>query len=173
MYCLYLDNALYISVYILIILVVTHQEKENFYIVVECDAIYISRTFNLWLLLVIIDRSRSRTRTPKATWKWRVVPMYGYATPFWRHFHVVFDVRVLDLNLSNIHKDITRLWLVDFSAVNPKQQCMQFSVITVQFFVITVQFFVITVQFSVITVQKWVYLKVEGRESRVKVESRE
>ena len=24
--------------------------------------------------------------------------MYGYATPFWRHFHVVFDV--LDLNLS-------------------------------------------------------------------------
>jgi hypothetical protein len=35
------------------------------------------------------------------TWKWRVVPMYGYATPFWRHFHVVFDVRVLDLNLSN------------------------------------------------------------------------
>jgi hypothetical protein len=27
--------------------------------------------------------------------------MYGYATPFWRHFHVLFDVRVLDLNLSN------------------------------------------------------------------------
>jgi hypothetical protein len=28
--------------------------------------------------------------------------MYGYATPFWRHFHVVFDVRVLDLNLPII-----------------------------------------------------------------------
>jgi hypothetical protein len=26
--------------------------------------------------------------------------MYGYATPFWRNFHVVFDVRVLYLNLS-------------------------------------------------------------------------
>jgi hypothetical protein len=24
---------------------------------------------------------------------------------------------------NNIHKDITRLWLVDLSAVNPKQQC--------------------------------------------------
>jgi hypothetical protein len=33
-------------------MVVTHQEKENFYIVMECDAIYIGRTFNLWLLLV-------------------------------------------------------------------------------------------------------------------------
>ena len=31
------------------------------------------------------------------TWKWCVVPMYGYATPFWRYFHVVFDVRVLIL----------------------------------------------------------------------------
>jgi hypothetical protein len=49
-----------------------------------------------------IDRFRSRTRTSKTTWKWRVVRMYGYATPFWRHFHVVFDVRVLGLNLSNI-----------------------------------------------------------------------
>jgi hypothetical protein len=47
-----------------------------------------------------LDRFRSRTRTSKTTWKWRVVPMYGYATPLWRHFHVVFDVRVLDLNLS-------------------------------------------------------------------------
>ena len=36
------------------ILVVTHQEKENFYIVMECDAIYIGRTFNLWLLLVLL-----------------------------------------------------------------------------------------------------------------------
>jgi ABC-type transport system involved in Fe-S cluster assembly fused permease/ATPase subunit len=31
---------------------VTHQEKANFYIVMECVAIYIGRTFNLWLLLV-------------------------------------------------------------------------------------------------------------------------
>jgi hypothetical protein len=44
------------------------------------------------------DLDRARTRTSKTTWKWRVVPMYGYATSFWRHFHVVFDVRVLDLN---------------------------------------------------------------------------
>jgi hypothetical protein len=50
----------------------------------------------------VIDRFRSRTRTWKTTWKWRVVPMYGYATPFWRHFHVVFHVVVLNLNLSNI-----------------------------------------------------------------------
>jgi hypothetical protein len=49
----------------------------------------------------VIDRFTSSTRTSKTTWKWRVVPMYGYATPFWRHFHVVFDVRVLDLSLSN------------------------------------------------------------------------
>jgi hypothetical protein len=48
----------------------------------------------------VLDRFRSRTRTSKTTWKWRVLPMYGYATAFWRHFHVVFDVRVLDLNLS-------------------------------------------------------------------------
>ena len=31
-----------------------------------------------------LDRFRSRTRTSKTTWKWRVVPMYGYATSFWR-----------------------------------------------------------------------------------------
>ena len=30
--------------------------------------------------------------------------MYGYATPFRHHFNVVFDVRVLDLNLSNVTK---------------------------------------------------------------------
>ena len=30
----------------------TQQEKENFYIVMKCGAIYIGRTFNLWLLLV-------------------------------------------------------------------------------------------------------------------------
>jgi hypothetical protein len=44
---------------------------------------------------------------------------------------------------KNIHKDVTRLWLVDFRAVNPKHAAVQFSVITVQFSVITVQFFVI------------------------------
>jgi hypothetical protein len=49
---------------------------------------------------LLLDRFRSRPRTSKTTWRWRVVPMYGYATPFWCHFHVVFDVRVLDLNLS-------------------------------------------------------------------------
>jgi hypothetical protein len=27
---------------------------------------------------------RFRSRTSKTTWKWRVVPMYGYATPFSR-----------------------------------------------------------------------------------------
>ena len=31
-----------------------------------------------------IEKFRSRTRTSKTTWKWRVVPMYGYATPFSR-----------------------------------------------------------------------------------------
>jgi hypothetical protein len=33
-----------------------------------------------------LDRFRSRTWTwtSKTTWKWRVVPMYGYATPFSR-----------------------------------------------------------------------------------------
>jgi hypothetical protein len=44
--------------------------------------------------------------------------------------------------LNNIHKNITRLWLL-----------VQLFVITVQYFVIIVQFFVITVQFFVITVQ--------------------
>jgi hypothetical protein len=38
----------------------------------------------------VIDRFRLRTRTLKTTWKWHVVPMYGYATPFWRHFYVVY-----------------------------------------------------------------------------------
>jgi uncharacterized protein (DUF983 family) len=33
----------------------------------------------------------------------------GYATSFWRHFHVVFDVRVLDLNLS---RNIVKLLLI-------------------------------------------------------------
>ena len=27
------------------------------------------------------------------------LPMYGCATPFWRHFYVVFEVPVLDLNV--------------------------------------------------------------------------
>jgi hypothetical protein len=48
----------------------------------------------------VLDIFTLRTRTSKTTWKWRAVPMYGYATPFLRHFHVVFDVRVLDINLS-------------------------------------------------------------------------
>jgi hypothetical protein len=31
---------------------------------------------------------------------------------------------IIHVNLcNNIQKNITRLWLVDFSAVNPKQQC--------------------------------------------------
>jgi hypothetical protein len=34
----------------LVILVVTHQEKDNFYIVMECDAIYIGRTFNIYMV---------------------------------------------------------------------------------------------------------------------------
>jgi hypothetical protein len=55
-----------------------------------------------WYLLIWLDIFRSRTRTSKTTWKWRAVPMYGHATPFLRHFHVFFDFRVLDLNLSII-----------------------------------------------------------------------
>ena len=50
--------------------------------------------------LVSLDRFRSRTRTSKTRWKWR---QNGAAYPYMgttRHFHVVFDVRVLDLNLS-------------------------------------------------------------------------
>jgi hypothetical protein len=57
---------------------------------------------NVTCLSSLLDKFRSRTRTSKTTWKWHVVPMYGYATPFWRQFHVVFDVRVLDLNLPII-----------------------------------------------------------------------
>jgi hypothetical protein len=53
----------------------------------------------------LIDRFRSQTS--KTTSKWCVLPMYGYNMPFWRHRHVVFDVRVLDLNLSN-HASIRR-----------------------------------------------------------------
>jgi hypothetical protein len=47
-----------------------------------------------------IDRFRSRTRTSKMMCKWR---QNGVAYPYMgttHHFHVVFDVRVLDLNLS-------------------------------------------------------------------------
>ena len=40
---------------------------------------------------------RSRTQTSKTAWKWRDIPKHGHIT----HFHVVFDVRVFDLNLSN------------------------------------------------------------------------
>ena len=32
--------------------------------------------------------------------KWRDVPIHGSATPFIRHSHVVFDVLVLNQNLS-------------------------------------------------------------------------
>jgi hypothetical protein len=47
-------RCIYQCIYLLyLFIVVTYQEKENFYIVMECDAIYIGRTFNLWLLLVI------------------------------------------------------------------------------------------------------------------------
>ncbi len=50
----------------------------------------------------LLDRFRSRTRTSKTTWKWR---QNGVAYPYMgtsSHFHVVFDVRVFVLNLSNI-----------------------------------------------------------------------
>jgi hypothetical protein len=53
------------------------------------------------LVWITIDRFRSRTWTLKTTWKWR---QNGVAYPYMgttRHFHVVLDVRVLDLNLSN------------------------------------------------------------------------
>jgi hypothetical protein len=30
----------------------------------------------------VIGRFRSRTRTSKTTWKWRIMPMYGYAKAF-------------------------------------------------------------------------------------------
>jgi hypothetical protein len=59
-------------------------------------------SFDIYFYRIRLDIFRSRTRTPKRTWKWRAVPMYGHATPFLRHFHVVFDVRVLDINLSII-----------------------------------------------------------------------
>ena len=48
------QRVVYTSVYTYYILVVTQQEKENFYIVMKCSAIYIGRTFNLWLLLVYL-----------------------------------------------------------------------------------------------------------------------
>jgi hypothetical protein len=50
--------------------------------------------------IIILDRFRFRTTTWKTTWKWR---QNGVAYPYMgttRHFHVVFHVRVLDLNLS-------------------------------------------------------------------------
>jgi hypothetical protein len=47
-----------------------------------------------------IDRFRSRTRTSKTTWKWRGISIHGHNTPFSRRL----DVRVLDLNLSNVWK---------------------------------------------------------------------
>jgi hypothetical protein len=52
------------------------------------------------LALAAADLDRGRAWTSKTTLKWRVVHMYRYVTPFRRHFHVVFDVRVVDLNLS-------------------------------------------------------------------------
>jgi uncharacterized membrane protein len=54
---------------------------------------------------------------------------------------------------NNIHKSITRLWLVTLPC-RQSQFSVQFSVIIVQSFVITVQFCVITVQFSVITLNQ-------------------
>jgi hypothetical protein len=58
----------------------------------------------------ILDRFRSRTRTSKTTWKWR---QNGVAYPYMgttRHFHVVFDVRVLDLNLSIVIRTHCDSW---------------------------------------------------------------
>ena len=64
--------------------------------IVEAIATSVLGTLHISLL----DRFRSRTRTSTTTWKWR---QNGVAYPYMgttRHFHVVFDVRVLDLNLS-------------------------------------------------------------------------
>ena len=50
---------------------------------------------------MIIDRFRLRMRASKTMWKWcqnRVAYPYMGTT---RHFHIVFDVRVLYLNLPN------------------------------------------------------------------------
>jgi hypothetical protein len=84
---------------------------------VETPRKFITAKFSGSSSVLIIDRFRSRTRTSKTTWKWRVVPMYGYATPFWRHFQVVFDIRVLDLNLSNITDEVYGLHVVWFTLV--------------------------------------------------------
>jgi hypothetical protein len=77
----------------------------------QSDVYFLEGRITQWL-----DRFRSRTRMSKTTWKWRVGPMYGYATPFWHHFDIVFDVSILDLNLSiNLlfceEKLFTGLWL--------------------------------------------------------------
>jgi hypothetical protein len=65
-----------------------------------------------------INRFRSRTWTSKMMWKWR---QNGVAYPYMgtiRHFHIVFDIRVLDLNLSIvIQSKVSACWM-RFNHVN-------------------------------------------------------
>ena len=62
---------------------------------------YVFVPFFLKMLEYLLNyKQRNISPSTYKTLKWRVVPMYGYARPFRRHFHVVSDVRVVDLNLS-------------------------------------------------------------------------
>jgi hypothetical protein len=48
------------------------------------DVARVAGSLKFAVLTNMLDRFRSRTRTSKTTWKWRVVPMCEYSTPFSR-----------------------------------------------------------------------------------------
>ena len=56
-----------------------------------------------WLLIGRLAWRRKVKDDVKMANKWRDAPIYGLATQFVRHFHVVLDVPILKLNLPNIY----------------------------------------------------------------------
>ena len=73
---------------------------------VDCLSWQVNDLWNILFMFasLILASLRSRDADVDDAVKMVAVPMYGHATPFWRHFHVVFDVRVIDLKLANAER---------------------------------------------------------------------
>ena len=57
---------------------------------------------------------------------WLKLIVHSRILTFGKFFVIVLKLciqQVMDIFINNLHKNITRLRLVDFSVVNPKQQC--------------------------------------------------
>jgi hypothetical protein len=64
------------------LLLVDKQKVTYLYKTTSKEFEFLHKSYATAVAVETIDIFRLRTRTSKTTSKWRVVPMYGYATPF-------------------------------------------------------------------------------------------